>query len=252
MKSKGDYVRQAFAFADALGATHYVPFASQAVFRRSDSSWANEIKVTYDDLIAEWPSGRAELCEPYMTIDLDSAATPPRRRYRDSAVGPGPRECLTVAEREATEKEFVPPDDFAERLHTYLEQVSPLRAIYRRGVGWRLNTSGTELFYNTRTRKLEGKIPSDCDIVITLPDLVLYEALQNGVLTDLGITMFIRVDTRVGDRRTYVVFILMGLRDYKHLPGLLQFGKFAGFYAAMMTPGLRRAGTKAAVLPLPA
>ena len=85
MKSKAGYVRQAFAFADALGATHYVPFASQAVFRRSDSSWANEMRVTYNDLIAEWPSGHVELCEPYITIDLDGFLRRMTRKARPLA-----------------------------------------------------------------------------------------------------------------------------------------------------------------------
>ena len=57
------------------------------------------------------------------------------------------------------------PADFDQRLHASLEQVRPLRSVYRRGIGWRLSTSGTERFYNTRTRQLEQTIPADWDLV---------------------------------------------------------------------------------------
>jgi hypothetical protein len=243
MKDKASYVRQVCAFGEALGATHYVPFASQARFRRSDSQWANDFKVTYDDLVANWPSGRLDLCRPYASLRLDGTRSD--RRSPDSASERAPEFSWSakVAERETAERAFDLPADFDQRLHTYLEQVRPLRAVYRRGIGWRLSTSGTERFYNTRTRQLEQTIPADWDLVITLPDQVLYEALRNGVLTDLGISMFIRVDTRVDNRRTRIAFILMGLRDYNHLRGPREVAEFVAFYGAMLAPGLRTART---------
>jgi hypothetical protein len=251
MKSKAAYVRQAFAFADTLGATHYVPFASQAVFRRSDSSWANDLKVTFDDLASEWPDNGVRLCHPYTTIDLDEPAVSPRTLAPAAAGGPGGDAEAKVAEREAEEHKFILPADFDERLIAYLDGIRPLRFLYRRGIGWRLCTSGTERFYNSRTRTLEQRIPDEYDIIVTLPDQVLHEALQNDILTDLGITMIIRVDTRIDLRRTYGFFLLMGLRDYKHIGSIREFGKFVGFYAAMLLPGARSVTTKEEALPLP-
>jgi len=244
-KGKAGYVRQVCAFAEALGATHYIPFASQARFHRSDSLWANDLKVTYDDLVAHWPDGRLELCRPYTRIVLDGAPSDrPLSEVAPGALRPaGETVSAKVFEREAAERDFKLPADFDERLLAYLEQVRPLRSVYRHGIGWRLSTSGTERYYNTRTRELDQVIPADWDIVITLPDQVLYDALRNGVLTDLGITMFIRVDTQVDTRRTRIAFILMGLRDYNHLRGPLAFGQFVAFYAAMLTPGVRTALT---------
>lgn len=251
MKDKGGYVRQAFKFADALGATHYVPFASQAVFRRSDSAWANELKVTFDDLAREWPSDTVQLCDPYTTIDLARETESPRPRRHRGVGEPRAQTEAEAAERESEEREFVLPDDFDDRLLAYLEAVRPLRFLYRRGIGWRLSSSGTERFYETRARALKRKIPDDWDVIVTLPDQVLYEALQNEILTDLGITMFIRVDTRVDKYRTRVLFILMGLRDYGHIASFREFGKFVSFYAAMMVPKSQKLWTKAQPLPLP-
>ena len=213
MKSKAAYVRQALAFGDVLGATHYVPFASQALFRRSDSSWANDLKVTFDDLAREWPDDGIRLCHPYATINLGEPANSLLTLAPAAADGPRGEAEAKVAEREAEERTFVLPDDFDERLFAYLDGMRPLRFLYRRGIGWRLSTSGTERFYNSRNRTLERRIPEEYDIAVTLPDQVLQEALQNDILTDLGITMIIRVDTRIGLRRTYGFFLLLGLRD---------------------------------------
>jgi hypothetical protein len=54
---------------DRLGVDYYLPFASQAVFRRADSTWANEYSTSYDDLCRYWQS-RARLLPPYTTLDL--------------------------------------------------------------------------------------------------------------------------------------------------------------------------------------
>lgn len=73
-------------------------------------------------------------------------------------------------------------------------------------------------------------IPPSHDFVVTLPDKVLYEALQNNILTDLGITMFTRVDTKVNVRLTYGAFSLMGLHDYGHFSDPKNFLRFLRFY----------------------
>ncbi len=40
------YVDYACRLCDQLGVEHYLPFASQAVFRRADSFWANQYSTT--------------------------------------------------------------------------------------------------------------------------------------------------------------------------------------------------------------
>ena len=114
------------------------------------------------------------------------------------------------------------------------------RWIYRRGIGWRLTTSGRELFYRTKTRAIENKIPDDYDFVISLPDKVLDDALNNGILTDLGITLFVRVDTKVHLKLAYLFFVLMNLRDYGHFKSARDFIDIVRFYLPVVFPKLFR------------
>ncbi|MCA1708052.1 MAG: hypothetical protein LC808_34165, partial [Actinobacteria bacterium] len=236
MKSKQDYAKVAQRLADALGASQFVPFASQAFFSRTDSRWANEYKVTYEDLEKHWNGHPTNLCKPFVTLDLEemvstsSYSAVSRTLHQDR--------LAKVVAREQEEASFVLPSDFDERLKKYLDEVYFLRLFFRRGIGWRLSTSGTGRFYNTRTRKVEDRIPADHDFVVTLPDKVLYEALQNNVLTDLGITMFTRVDTKVNVRLAYGAFSLMGLHDYGHFNDVKSFIRFWRFYLPYFFPVL--------------
>ena len=50
LRVKKDCVRSVSETCDRLGIDSYMPFASQVVYRRDDSEWANEFKVTYDVL----------------------------------------------------------------------------------------------------------------------------------------------------------------------------------------------------------
>lgn len=228
LKSKQDYVRIAQKMAGALGAQYFVPFASQAFFNRSDSRWANEHKVTYDDLADYWSSENIVLCKPFVTMDLDS--------FEWSSNHSAGLRCLEAREterlraREEEERRFQPPEDLDERLCSYLNDVALLRILFRRGIGFRLTSSGKERFYDARERNLRYSIPAEHDLIISIPDKVLYDALCSGIVTDLGIALFVRIDTRVGVRRTHMLFPLFGLHDYGHTASLRSFGRFISAY----------------------
>src|SRR6476659_1154316 len=228
LKTKTDFVQVAIDISNALGAQYFVPFASQAFFNREDSKWANDHKVTYEDLKAHWSGTKTALCKPFITMDLKSFAW-------SSAYGAVKRslteaQIKRVQEEEQQEKSFVWPEAATAKLKNYLDELYFARWIYRRGIGWRLTTSGRELFYRTRTRTIENKIPDDYDFVISLPDKVLDDALTNGILTDLGITLFVRVDTKVHLKLAYLFFVLMNLRDYGHFKSTRDFIDIVRFY----------------------
>jgi len=249
-KSKADYAAVARRSCEMLGATHFVPFASQAFYSRTDSRWANEFKVTYEDLAAHWTPASGELCPPFVSMALAT-------RRHTSSYGDVIRvldrdRAAVVARRELEESTFAPPADFAEKLKRYLDGIPFLRLLFRRGIGWRLSTSGMDLFYATRTRTVSRAIPEDYDFIVTLADKVLYEALGNDVLTDLGITMLIRVDTRVKPRLAYAAFLLMGLRDYGYLASRRAFAGFLRFYAPYVWPPLLRRVPASSPTPLAA
>jgi hypothetical protein len=221
-----------------LGATHYIPFASQAFFLRQDSLWANEHKVTYDDLVEHWDSPSIKLCRPFARVDLETGTFAQDETSNTLSLESEQREKVRLREKE--EANFSVPDDFPERLADYLDDVRFLRLVCRRGIGFQLTTSGEHWFYNVWTRTVDQRSPGNADFVISLPDKVLYEALVNGILTDLGITMFIRVDTQVDVRRAYAIFSLMGLRDYGYFRPLRNLFKGAMFYIPVVFPKLRQ------------
>ena len=236
MKTKADYTRTAQTIAEAIGASDFVPFASQAFFSRADSRWANEFKVVYEDLLQHWNSTSVRLCRPFVTMDLET------REY-SSGYGEvkrelGPENAMKVTAREAEEAEFRLPDDFDARLKAYLDEVFGLRWLLRHGIGWRLTTSGAERYYNSRTRAIEHRIPERHDMVISLPDKVLDESLHNNVLTDLGITMIVRVDRQIRARIAYGTFLMFGLHDYGHFNDMTSFMRFVRFYAPYFFPAV--------------
>jgi hypothetical protein len=241
LKTKQDFARVAQRMAEALEAHFFVPFASQAFFNRTDSRWANEHKVTHEDLNQYWTS-TVTLCKPFVTMNLDtfehrSDYSLVRRQLDD-------RQLEKVRDTEAAEKAFRVPEDLDDKLKEYLDEVYFVRTIYRRGIGWRLTTSNLERFYDTRTRRITHSIPRGHDFIISLPDRVLYEALQNRMLTDVGITFFVRIDTKVSLKRTYAAFLLMGLHDYGHFKDTTRFTRFLRFYAPYVFPHLLRVWPK--------
>lgn len=238
MKTKKDYTEVASRMAEALGAKYFVPFASQVFFNRRDSVWANDVKVRYEDLKQYWNSKNVTLCEPFVDIDLDTFTV--KSDYSNVNRTLNEAKLLKVAKREEEEETFELPSDIADKLKKYMSEIYFLRIFFRRGIGWKLTNSNKEFFYNTRTKEIENKIPENYDVTISLPDKVIYESLENNILTDLGITMFIKVDTKVNNKFTYGFFLLMGLHDYGHFNSYRNFIRFARFYAPYFVPQIFR------------
>jgi UDP-MurNAc hydroxylase len=236
LKSKQDFVQVAIDISNALGADYFVPFASQAFFNREDSKWANGHKVTYEDLAAHWSGTKAKLCQPFVTMDLTSFAW--TSAYDAVKRSLNETQLQRVRDEEEEEKHFTWSDDSTAKLKRYMDDIYFLRLLYRRGIGWRLTTSGRGFFYRPRSRTLEEGIPANHDFFISVPDKVLDDALTNGVLTDLGITLFVRIDTQVPIKLSYLFFILMGLRDYGHFKSLGEFAHYVRFYLPFVFPKL--------------
>jgi hypothetical protein len=240
MKTKGDYAAVAQRMCEVLGATHFVPFASQAFFKRSDSAWANELKVTFEDLKRFWTNASVELCPPFITMDLAT------RTYTTDYAGPN-RDLSAdyldkIAAREREERDFRIPPNFDEKMERYFARLPFLRMFFRHGIGWNLATSGEQRFYDTRTKRVRHSIPVNHDVAITIPDKVLDEALDNTMLTDLGPTMFTRIDTNVNQYLAYGLFALMGLTDYGHLTSAKNMASTFRYYAPYFVPRLWKVG----------
>ena len=238
LKTKHDYVVTARDAATALGASHFVPFASQVFFGRSDSVWANQYKVTYEDLRSEWGNGTVALCEPFVNMDLQTRSYV--SEYRGFRPELNDTQTTMVREREAAEAAFSVPADFDTKLSRYLNEVPLLRTLYRKGVGWRLTPGGEERFYDTKSGTVSHKIPQNHDFVVNLPGKVLSDALDNNVLTDLGITMFLKIEARIDARRIYGAFLLMGLHDIGYRGNARDLATLIRFYGPYFVPSLMR------------
>lgn len=71
IKSKNDYVNYVKKTCSSIHADYFIPFASQAIYSRHDSKWANEFKVNHNDLKNSWNIDTV-LCEPYTEFNLNN------------------------------------------------------------------------------------------------------------------------------------------------------------------------------------
>ena len=69
LKSKEDYVKYVMKVSKKLNAKYFIPFASQAIFSRPDSKWANEFKISWNDLNNIW-NVDTKLLKSYINFDL--------------------------------------------------------------------------------------------------------------------------------------------------------------------------------------
>jgi hypothetical protein len=219
------YVRYVCRLCDRLGADLYLPFASQAVFARTDSEWANGFRTEIADQQRGW-SADAELLPPYATVELAG--------FRWGAVDPDdyrPAPPTVVetrtAERLLAENATEIGADEAAQLQRKLNRWRwLLRLVFPRGFAF--EGGGQALVYEPKRGTVRLEPAGDYgDFVISVPPLTLREALRNDHLSDLGITMFVRIRLlrRIDPRKVYALFVLFQFDDYGHLrraPALLR------------------------------
>lgn len=242
LKQPADYVAYVCRLCDRLGADLYLPFASQAVFERPDSAWANQYRTGFADLQRGW-TARATLLPPYTTLDLASLA---RHSLEVPAYRPAKPESLMAHTQARSEREAVAaiePEDIA-RLNNRLNRWRWLwRALFPRGFSFRLGDN--RLFYAPSSGRLDAAAADEQgDFEIAVPAMTIKEALRNGHLSDLGITMVVRIRLfrRLDPRKVYGMFVLFQFDDYGHLAGLRALLRWVG-------GGLRHSLPRA--LPLP-
>lgn len=217
LKGPRHYVASVCRLCNALGADLYLPFASQAVFERQDSRWANAYRTSYDDLRRHWDS-KARLLPPYTTLDLTDftyRSTPPEE-WR-------PLEAARVAEharRRAAEEEAATllPEDAAglERKLNAFRWL--LLLLFPRGFSFQ--AGDRRLGYNPfRGRLADDGSSRRGDFAVMVPKLTIKEAIRNNHLSELGISMFVRIRLlrRLDPRKVYALFALLQVDDYGHL-----------------------------------
>jgi hypothetical protein len=171
------------------------------------------------------------LLPPYTTLDLTDfsyTAVPPEQ-YR-------PMDPATVArragERAAEEAEAeISVGEIAQLKRKLNAFRWLLRLLLPRGFAFRLGD--TRLLYNPRRGEL-GNVAAmggtEGDFVVDVPTATMKEALRNNHLTDLGITMFVRIRLlrRIDLRKAYALFVLFQFDDYGHLRTFRSFLRWIG------------------------
>jgi hypothetical protein len=219
LRSAEHYVGYLCRLCETLGADIYLPFASQAVFQRGDSEWANAFRTNFADLQRSWQVASL-LLPPYTTLELAGfghhSIAPERYRPAPAAVV-----AARAASRLGDETSAAIDDDDAAALQRKLNMWRwLLRVVFPRGFTFEAGTDC--LVYDPRRGRVRLEPAGDYgDFVIAVPPLTLKEALRNDHLSDLGITMFVRIRLlrRLDPRKVYALFILFQFHDYGHLRG---------------------------------
>ncbi len=218
LKPARHYVDYACRLCDKLAADFYMPFASQAVFNRRDSCWANDYRTTYQQLQRYWESG-TRLLPPYTTLDLAKfthhSTDPEQYRPMEQSRVVLITQCrLAQEERAVIEAEDVAGLERKLNAFRWL-----LWLLFPRGFAFQL---GERRFgYNARRGRLDnsGLSSGGGDFIVDVPKSTIKEAVRNNHVSDLGITMFVRVHLlrRLDPRRIYALFVLLQIDDYGHL-----------------------------------
>ncbi len=70
---------------DKLGAGNFVASASQHIYVRADSIWANPYRVTWADVTKHWPRPHIGKVEPFCIVDLDTGKIHRKHPSQESA-----------------------------------------------------------------------------------------------------------------------------------------------------------------------
>jgi hypothetical protein len=219
LKPPRHYVGYVCRLCDTLSADCYMPFASQAVFNRNDSRWANDCRTTWDHLQQYWGS-LTRLLPPYATLDLQDLqyrAVPPEQ-YRP--IAPVTLDVLTNRRSTAEETAEISAEDVAglERKLNAFRWL--LWLMFPRGFAFELGERC--LKYDPPKGRLRDAdaVGGRCgNFIVTVPKLTMKEALRHDHVSDLGITMFVRIRLlrRLDPRKIYALFVLFQFDDYGHL-----------------------------------
>jgi hypothetical protein len=222
LRDKVDYVNYLNRINTNLNADLFIPFASQVIFLRRDSKWANEYKVTFDDLEAHW-NCQTKLMRPYSKIDLKTGTI--------SFVAPDDYCCnakVAVIEQREQEEEGATLE--LKHLALLQKKLNSSRYLYAilfpKGVGFEVN----EQYYHYsairgRVIQCQRSRLEQAHFSVKVPAQTLKEALENEHLGDIGISMFIEVSlhSKINLKLIYIFFMLITIHDYKHNRSVSEF-----------------------------
>ncbi len=226
IKDKNDYIAYLNELVTTLNADYFIPFASQVIFYRPDSTWANEYKVTLDDIEKQWKA-KTTLLHPYSTIDLNTfehSHVKPENYNHDTEWIKKKVEAQVELEKNV---EFT--DENLEMLRKKLKfHRFILYPLFPKGIMFM--TEKDKFIFNTLSGKIKKVEDADYSFAIKVPSQALKDAVTYGHFGDLGITMFtiLILNRTTNPKFIYIFFILLTLHDYKHTIGFSNFFRWMG------------------------
>ncbi len=225
IKDKSKYIEYLNGIVDVLNADYFIPFASQVIFYRPDSHWANEYKVSYDDINKGWKAKKTKLLPPYSKLDLSS--------FEHNFIKPENYNHDPEWIKEKVEKHMqqeanvnITDEDIKKIEKKMRSQRMFLALLFPKGIGF--ITNKREFTFKPWTGKITEGLSKNHGFAIKVPDQALKDAIEYGHFGDLGITMFtiLILNRSSNPKLIYVFFILLTLHDYKHTMSLGNFFKW--------------------------
>ncbi len=224
---KAGFCHRASKSCKQLKADHFMPFASQVLFMRDDSRWANEYSLRYSDLREHWDTDETELLHPYSIMDLESGAHSflPEDEYNE---GLADKERLIELERALDEHPI--SKGALGRLEKSLNWI-PARLLtlllLARGISFALN-NGEVYRYSPWTGKIRADQRKGTVRIRTAAN-AFGQASEYGHFADLGISMFTHVDVRypwLHSRAVYLLFTIVEVAEHGHFETFGAFGSW--------------------------
>lgn len=225
--SKTIYINMALDNCNYLKANYFVPFASQNIFLRDDSSWANEFKVRYSDLEMNW-KGPTKLLEPYCELLIDKKEIKYQKNKHQTL---SYLNNIKARETEKANKQMILEVDEAcrlikEKFNTFSLLILLL---FPRGIKFCLDSKQNFIYFPfSRTAKLEKKIIKSSITFHTSAQPFL-DSLKFNHFNDLSISMFTKVIVRyknIDPWLVYFLFVLIEFSDHEHFDNFTNFFKF--------------------------
>jgi hypothetical protein len=225
MKEKKDYIEYICGNCDLLKIDYFMPFASQVIFYRSDSNWANSFKVAYSDAQQYWKS-KTKLVPPYSKIDLTTFEITSKD---PAAYNHHPEKYIEKAkEFEARDKSAVFTGEDIEKLRQKMNRNRFFFCmLFPRGFSFDLEN--TFIYYNPWSRKIKQTSEKQKGhFSLIIPRQALKDVLDFNHFGDLGITMFtlIVLNKSTSPRMIYLFFIVITFHDYNHTNSFRNFMKW--------------------------
>lgn len=225
MKQKKDYIEYICKNCDLLKIDYFIPFASQVIFHRSDSNWANSFKVSFNDAKQHWTC-KTKLLPPYSRIDLNTFAVTSKD---PAAYNHHPEEYIAKArafeERDAT---AIFTDEYKDKLRIKMNR-SRLFFCFLFPGGFSFDLGNKFLHYSPwsgKVTEMNEKVKGHFSLII--PRQALKDVLDFNHFGDLGITMFtlIVLNKTNNPRMIYLFFIIITMEDYNHTNSMKNFWRW--------------------------